>query len=181
MSVRASRYHRWSMNIFQALTSEKQFYARDGDRTAAHTFVRARAFVIWVNVAHWLERFTSHQKATGSIRVWDSEIVFPRLGLEERLSIIKPIVVHSTEVHDSCCEAKVPELVFPEHNRLRINKGFVHNAFPAVETVSWFWRIFESTSFKLSSWLNAERISVADELADLERPVYYSTSKQQSS
>ena len=29
-------------------------------------------------------------------------------------------------------------------------------SFPAVEIVSWFWSIFDLTSFKLSSWLNAE-------------------------
>ena len=40
-----------------------------------------------VLVAQWFERFTGHQKATGSIPVWDLEIVFLS-RIDERLSII---------------------------------------------------------------------------------------------
>ena len=39
-------------------------------------------------VAQWLERLTGHQKTSGSILVWRSEIVFLRLKLDERSSII---------------------------------------------------------------------------------------------
>ena len=43
---------------------------------------------VFVPVAQWLERFTGHQNGTGSIPVWESEIVFLRLGPDECLSII---------------------------------------------------------------------------------------------
>ena len=39
---------------------------------------------IWISVAQWLERLTGHQKIAASIPVWSSEIVFLRLGLDER-------------------------------------------------------------------------------------------------
>ena len=44
--------------------------------------------IIWVLAAQWLERLTGHQKAVGSIPVWGSEIIFLRIELDDRSSII---------------------------------------------------------------------------------------------
>ena len=54
---------------------------------------------IWVLVAQWLERFTGHQKVAGSIPVWDSEIVFLSMGLDDHSSTTRgyfQALIHST-------------------------------------------------------------------------------------
>ena len=53
----------------------------------------APELAIWVSGAQCSERFAGHQKIAGSTSIWGSEIeiVFLRLGLDERSSIISDI------------------------------------------------------------------------------------------
>ena len=44
---------------------------------------------IWILVTQWLEFLIGHQKVAGSIPVWGSEIVFLRIELDERSSLIQ--------------------------------------------------------------------------------------------
>ena len=44
--------------------------------------------IFW-KCGNWLERLTGHQRVEGSIPVWDSEIVLPRIELDEPSSIIQ--------------------------------------------------------------------------------------------
>ena len=95
------------MNVRQALTSEKRFMnptrgsslLTTGDaltielpglRRRANEQVR-HMLTIWVLVAQWLERLTGDQKVVGTIPVWGLEIVFLRLELYKRSSIIQDI------------------------------------------------------------------------------------------
>ena len=67
---------------------------------ASSTYVRPKRKPLYVNndinnninnnmlVAQWLERLTGHQKVPGSIPFWGSEIVFMRMQLDDRSSII---------------------------------------------------------------------------------------------
>ena len=45
-------------------------------------------------VPQWLERLTGHQKVAGSIPVWGSEIVFLRIELDERSSLIQDLLMN---------------------------------------------------------------------------------------
>ena len=43
----------------------------------------APELAISVSVTHWLERLTSYNQVASSILIWDSEIVFLRLELDQ--------------------------------------------------------------------------------------------------
>ena len=139
---------------------KNDFWARGGDGTAALMPELARAFAIWVSIAQWLERFAGHQKATGLIPVWGSEIVFLRLWLDNFYQEYSQSLFALQR-----CMIAVGKSKFQDWFCLSIivciwTMASLMMSLPTVETVSWFWPIFDSACFKLSSWLNAERVSV---------------------
>ena len=65
------------------------------------TYVQlAPLLTISVSVAQWLERLTGHHKVAGSIPVWGSEIVFLRIELDERSSVIQDFILQYRDLKE---------------------------------------------------------------------------------
>ena len=84
-------YNHWATNTQMVSfcgISSISFLTYNGFCSGSTCLERAPYITIWVLVPHWLERLAGHQKVAGSIPVWGSEIVFLRIELDDRSSII---------------------------------------------------------------------------------------------